>query len=81
MAFTERDIASAWTRAGAICECTSDRHGHEGRCHEKLFWRLQGGDLAGGWRACRKASWGTDVLQNCEIRCVKCQGVMIRPVE
>jgi hypothetical protein len=29
----------------------------------------------------RKASWGTDVLANCEIRCVKCQGPVIKPVE
>jgi hypothetical protein len=33
--------------------------------------------MAGG----EEGELGTDVLANCEIRCVKCQGVTIRPVE
>jgi hypothetical protein len=81
MPFSLRDISAAWARAGTVCECTAENHGHDGRCPEKLIWSLQGGELGGGWRPCRKAAWGTDVLANCEIRCVKCQGVMIKPVE
>ena len=33
---------------------------------------LDPGKLGGGWRAMRKVTWGTDVLANCQIRCVKC---------
>jgi hypothetical protein len=79
--FSSRDVSAAWARSGTICECTAENHGHSGRCAEKLLWNLQGGELAGGWRAGRKAAWGTDVLANCEIRCVKCQGVKIGPVD
>jgi hypothetical protein len=81
MPFSPRDISAAWARSGAKCECSTENHGHSDRCVEKLLWNLQGGELAGGWRACRKAAWGTDVLANCEIRCSKCQGPKIVPVE
>jgi len=74
-------IRAAWTRAGAVCECTGSCNGHGGRCTERLLWNLQGGEFPGGWHASRKAAWGTDVLANCEIRCVKCQGVKIKPAE
>jgi hypothetical protein len=74
MPFSLRDISAAWARSDGVCECTGSCNRHEGRCTEKLLWNLQGGEIGYGWRACRKAAWGTDVLANCEIRCVKCQG-------
>ncbi len=79
--FSDETIKAAWTRAAAVCECTSDRHGHNGQCKTRLLWNLQGSELGGGWRACRKTTWGTDGLQNCEIRCTKCQGTVIKPLE
>ena len=72
--FSEAIIQAAWTRSAGICECSDIVHGHAQRCSTRLLWTLQGGELGGGWQAVRKASWGTDVLANCEIRCVKCQG-------
>jgi hypothetical protein len=79
MPFSPRDINAAWTRSGAICECTDAGHDHGGRCAEKLLWSLQGAELGGGWRAIRMTTWGTDTLANCQIRCAKCQGPVIKP--
>ncbi|MGA2378107.1 MAG: hypothetical protein ABSG85_02245 [Spirochaetia bacterium] len=79
MPFSTATIQEAWTRSGSICECTSDGHGHQGRCTTRLLWTLQGGELGNGWQACRKTSWGTDGLENCEIRCARC--LAIRPTK
>ena len=69
MAFSLATIKAAWTRSGAICECTTVGHGHEGRCTTRLLWTLQGAERGAGWRACRKTTWGPDSLVNCEISC------------
>jgi hypothetical protein len=81
MPFTDAIIKAAWTRSGGVCECANTAHGHAKRCSTRLLWTLQGGELGAGWRACRKTTWGMDSLQNCEIRCAKCQGPIIKQVE
>ncbi len=72
MPFSEETINTAWERSKAVCECTNPLHRHGKRCSTRLLWTLQGGELGGGWRTCRKTTWGTDGLVNCEIRCAKC---------
>ena len=81
MPFSASTIEVAWSRSGAVCECRDPNHGHQGRCATRLLWTLQGGELNGGWRACRKTAWGMDGLSNCEIRCARCEGVRIWPAE
>jgi hypothetical protein len=81
MPFTMVTIKAALTRSGSVCECTNDSHGHGKRCSTRLVWTLQGAEPGAGWRACRKTTWGPDGLQNCEIRCIACQGPKILPVE
>jgi hypothetical protein len=73
MAFSEEIVLEAWKRSRERCECTTYGHSHQGRCSARLLWTLQGAEFGGGWRACRKAAWGTDVLTNCEILCAGCQ--------
>ena len=74
MPFSQATIKAAWTRSGGVCECTLEGHGHQRRCTTRLLWTLQGGEVGAGWRACRKAGWGTDVLASSEIRRAKCAG-------
>ncbi len=81
MPFTPETIKAAWARSGGAFECTKDGHGNIGHCNRQLLWTLRGGGLGAGWRACMKASWGTDGLANCEIRCAACEGPMIKPAE
>jgi hypothetical protein len=82
MPFSETTIKAAFERSGAVCECTDPSHGHGRRCSTRLLWTLQGGELGGAaLQAYRKTSWGTDSLAKCEIRCVKCQGPVIKPAE
>lgn len=63
MAFSDRVIRAAWLRAAGKCE----------RCGAPLLWTLQGGELSGGWRVCRRTTWGTDVLTNCVVLFAACQ--------
>ena len=79
--FSPTTIKQAWDRCKGICECTNTAHGRGKRCSTRLLWTLQGGQAGAGWRACRKTTWGMDGLENCEIRCARCQGPMIKPVE
>lgn len=74
MPFSEEIIRTVWARAGGICECRGDRHGHGERCGQSLLWSLRGSDsTAGGWSTVRRTTWGTDILADCEIRCAPCQ--------
>lgn len=40
MPFSEEIIRTVWARAGGICECRGDRHGHGERCGQSLLWSL-----------------------------------------
>jgi hypothetical protein len=79
MAFPEPLIQAAWRRSGGQCECTSDGHGHGKRCGTRLLSTLQAAEGGAGRTASRRASWGTDVLANCEIRCTRCQRPQVAP--
>ncbi len=82
MAFSEELIRAAWKRLEGRCECTlADKHGHGERCGRPLLWALRGATGEEGWDPVRRMSWATDVLANCEIRCAKCQGPKIVPVQ
>jgi hypothetical protein len=82
MPFSEATIKAAWERFKAVCECRNPAHGHGKRCSTRLLWTLQGGELGGAaWRPYRKTPWGTDGLENCEIRCTRCQGPLFKPFE
>jgi hypothetical protein len=63
VAFSDEIVREAWKRSGGKCE----------RCGSALLWTLQGGELSGGWRVCRKTLWAPDVIANAEIRCAACQ--------
>ena len=73
MTFSEQTVRAVWARAEGRCECQRTGHGHKDRCTQELTWSLQSVDVVGGWRARRKATWGRDTLENCEIRCSSCQ--------
>lgn len=82
MPFSEEIARAAWARSGGRCECRQESHGHGERCHQFLLWSLRGSDsLSGGWEVRRRTTWGTDVLQNCQILCARCQGPKIAPAE
>ena len=72
MPFSLDAVVEAWRRSEGYCECREKGHAHGGRCRQLLAWTLQGVEIDAGWQACRKAPEGTDVQQNCEIRCARC---------
>lgn len=81
MPFSATTIKEAWERCNGVCECTDTAHGHAKRCSTRLFW-IQGGELGAAWKACRKkTTWGPDTLENCQIRCARCLGAVVKPME
>lgn len=65
-------VQAAFQRAGGLCECSRQSHGHISRCSIPLVYQFRGIELPGGWEAYHIDQDGPNNVDNCEIVCIPC---------